>query len=110
MCHGVDANVSAGNMRGTVLLQTNSSADILFVSVGSSHFELSVQLCDFSLVARPTRSTGAAVRVVALTTIRVIAQIPLDVWGPFQLQDLRPWLPRNVVLLCEFDLNRVNAS
>eukprot|EP01043_Picozoa_sp_COSAG02_P016758 COSAG02_NODE_744_length_17752_cov_56.794992_3_plen_467_part_00 len=63
-CHGLDTNVSAGNMRGTVLLQTNSSADGLYVSVGS-HCE-SVQLRDFSLVARPTHSAGAAVRVVGI--------------------------------------------
>lgn len=63
-CHGLDTNVSAGNMRGTVLLQTNSSADGIYVSVGS-HCE-SVQLRDFSLLARPVHSTGAAVRVVGL--------------------------------------------
>ena len=63
-CHGLDANVSAANMRGTVLLQTNSSADGIYVSVGS-HCE-SVQLRDFSLVARPVHSTGAAVRVVGI--------------------------------------------
>ena len=63
-CHGLDTNVSAANMRGTVLLQTNSSADGIYVSVGS-HCE-SVQLHDFSLVARPVHSTGAAVRVVGM--------------------------------------------
>eukprot|EP01047_Picozoa_sp_COSAG01_P047781 COSAG01_NODE_4598_length_4887_cov_8.259816_1_plen_478_part_10 len=59
-CHGL-GNFSV-DQRGTVILQTNPRADGIFVSVGSQCE--SVQLRDFSIVARPIHSEGAAIRVV----------------------------------------------
>jgi hypothetical protein len=55
---GLSTNTS--DMRGSVLLQTNPLADGILVNVGAQCE--SVQLRDFSLVARPAHSLGVARR------------------------------------------------
>ena len=69
-CHG-EGNFTA-DRRGTVLVQTNTNADALQVSVGDQCE--SVQLRDFSIFAKPAHSSGAAVHVLSVGNCLVDAK------------------------------------